>query len=465
MLGGNDTVQAGEGDDIVHGDEGNDTLYGQNGNDTLIGGAGDDYMTGDAGADTFVFNLGDGRDTIDDSEWVMGNIDKIVFGEGIQASDVVMERNGNDLVVKYSENDSFTVHDAYRENNGTGRYFVEQVEFSDGTVWDTEEIANRANIQVGTEGDDVQTGYYEAVGYHQGETYHMLGGNDTVTAGEGDDTVYGDEGDDVLYGQNGNDTVYGGEGYDTLHGENGNDTLIGGAGNDTLAGGNGEDIYRIGAEDGDDVINNYDTTGSRLNDKIVYGEGVLVDDISITRSGNDLLISNAKTQQTTVIAGAYSHEYNQLYNLEFYDEDTAVIDYSTTSLNITYAVKEEIVETETEEVIENEVLVVEPVETESPEELIEEASGDELTEEVLAEELAMEEIPEIVEPAEAVTETQEAVSDVADDSAVIVTDEDITKMTGLVVQEMAGADADGIPQIVNPDANVIAESDSLLWVE
>ena len=100
-----------------------------------------------------------------------------------------------------------------------------------------------------------------------------------------------------------------------------------------------------------------------------------------------------------------------------------------------------------------------------PEELTEEASGDELTEEVLAEELAMEEIPEIVEPAEAVTETQEAVSDVADDSAVIVTDEDITKMTGLVVQEMAGADADGIPQIVNPDANVVAASDSLLWVE
>ena len=404
-------------------------------------------MVGGAGSDRFVFNLGDGTDTVYDHEWDMNNVDKIVFGEGISAEDVIMERNGNNLVVKYSENDSFTVLDAYRDNYGTGRYFVEQVEFADGTVWDTEEIANRANIQVGTEGDDVQTGYYEAVGYHQGETFHMLGGNDTVTAGEGNDTIHGDEGDD------------------SLHGENGNDTLIGGAGNDTQAGGNGEDIYRIGAEDGDDVINNYDTTGSRLNDKIVYGEGVLVDDISITRSGNDLLISNAKTQQTTVIAGAYSHEYNQLYNLEFYDEDTAVIDYSTTSLNITYAVKEDIAEPETEAVIESEVLVVEPVETESPEELTEESSGDELTEEVLAEELAMEEIPEIVESAEAVTETQEAVSDVADDSAVIVTDEDITKMTGLMVQEMAGADVDGIPQIVNPDANVVAESDSLLWVE
>ncbi|MBQ8247327.1 MAG: hypothetical protein IJZ42_09360 [Lachnospiraceae bacterium] len=415
MLGGNDTVSAGEGNDTIYGDEGDDTLYGHNGNDTLIGGTGNDYMTGDAGADSFVFNIGDGTDTVYDHEWDMGNVDKIVFGEGIQASDVVMERNGNDLVVKYSENDSFTVKHAYHDNYGTGRYFVEQVEFADGTVWDTEEIANRANIQVGTEGDDEQNGYYEAVGYHQGETYHMLAGNDTVSAGEGNDTVHGDEGNDTLYG------------------ENGNDTLIGGAGNDTLAGGNGEDMYVIGAEDGDDVINNYDTTGSRINDKIVYGEGVLVDDISITRSGNDLLISNAKTQQTTVIASAYSHEYNQLYNLEFYDEDTAVIDYSTTSLNITYAVKEEIEETETEE--------------------------------VLAEELAMEEIPEIVEPAEAVTETQEAVSDVADDSAVIVTDENITKMTGLVVQEMAGADADGIPQIVNPDANVVAESDSLLWVE
>ena len=401
----------------------------------MVGGTGNDHMTGDAGADTFVFNLGDGTDTVYDYEKAMGKVDRIVFGEGISAEDVTMERNSNNLVVKYSANDSFTILEAYRENNGTGRYFVEQVEFADGTVWDTEEIANRANIQVGTEGDDVQGSYGEAVGYHQGETFHMLGGNDTVYAGEGNDTIHGDEGDD------------------SLHGENGNDTLIGGAGNDTLTGGNGEDVYIIGAGDGDDVINNYDRTASRGNDKIVYGEGVLVDDISITRFGNDLLISNAKTQQTTVISGAYSSEYNQLYNLEFYDEDTAVIDYSTTSLNVTYAVKEEIAEKETEEVTENEVFVAEPVE-DAP-----------------AEDFAVEAIPEtetaevVTETAEVVTETQEAVSDVADDSAFIVTDEDIAKMTDLMVQEMAGADSDGIPQIVNPDANVVAESDSLLWVE
>ncbi len=246
-----------------------------------------------------------------------------------------------------------------------------------------------------------------------------MGGNDI--AGEGNDTVYGDEGNDTLYGQNGNDT------------------LIGGSGSDTLAGGNGEDVYRIGAEDGDDVINNYDTTASRRNDKIIYGEGVLVEDISITRSGNDLLISNAKTQQITVISGAYSHEYNQLYNLEFYDEDTAVIDYSTTSLNITYAVKEEKAETESVEVTETQEIVSDMT--------------DELTTSV------ENEASLYVQGEAAEMET------LSDDKAVIVSEEDITKMTGLMVQEMVGADVDGVPQTVNPATNVVAESDSLLWSE
>ncbi len=42
----------------------NDSLYGKAGNDTLIGGKGNDKLWGDAGADTFIYNLGDGYDTI-----------------------------------------------------------------------------------------------------------------------------------------------------------------------------------------------------------------------------------------------------------------------------------------------------------------------------------------------------------------------------------------------------------------
>ena len=61
---------------FVDGGSGNDTIIGSNawngdlrggiGNDTLHGGTGDDTLTGGAGADTFVFNNGDGHDTIMD---------------------------------------------------------------------------------------------------------------------------------------------------------------------------------------------------------------------------------------------------------------------------------------------------------------------------------------------------------------------------------------------------------------
>jgi RTX calcium-binding nonapeptide repeat (4 copies) len=43
---------------------GADVLSGGDGNDSLIGGAGNDLVTGGAGSDTFVFNFGDGADSI-----------------------------------------------------------------------------------------------------------------------------------------------------------------------------------------------------------------------------------------------------------------------------------------------------------------------------------------------------------------------------------------------------------------
>ena len=49
-LGGNDTLQGGEGSDI---------LYGQGGDDLLVGGEGNDLLYGGAGADTFAWELGD----------------------------------------------------------------------------------------------------------------------------------------------------------------------------------------------------------------------------------------------------------------------------------------------------------------------------------------------------------------------------------------------------------------------
>lgn len=74
---GNDTIFGGDDKDTIDGDAGNDELWGgagndsvvgDAGNDTIDGGAGNDVLDGDAGADTFVFEAGDGADTISDFE-------------------------------------------------------------------------------------------------------------------------------------------------------------------------------------------------------------------------------------------------------------------------------------------------------------------------------------------------------------------------------------------------------------
>jgi len=70
---GADVISGGEYRDVILGNKGNDQLSGSAGhdilmggknNDRLSGGTGNDRLDGGGGADTFIFNRGDGYDTI-----------------------------------------------------------------------------------------------------------------------------------------------------------------------------------------------------------------------------------------------------------------------------------------------------------------------------------------------------------------------------------------------------------------
>ena len=63
---GNDVQFGGRGADTIDGGSGDDIIFGGNGDDVIRGGAGDDLIFGGAGQDTFVFETGDGRDTVMD---------------------------------------------------------------------------------------------------------------------------------------------------------------------------------------------------------------------------------------------------------------------------------------------------------------------------------------------------------------------------------------------------------------
>jgi Ca2+-binding RTX toxin-like protein len=64
---GNDKLKGNNGNDILDGGAGNDNLYGGNGDEIIYGGTGDDWLQGDANNDIYIFQLGDGQDTISDS--------------------------------------------------------------------------------------------------------------------------------------------------------------------------------------------------------------------------------------------------------------------------------------------------------------------------------------------------------------------------------------------------------------
>ncbi|MCP3928904.1 MAG: hypothetical protein GY705_07375, partial [Bacteroidetes bacterium] len=85
--GNNDYLSGDSGDDILSGDSGDDNLNGGNGNDILAGGTGDDTLAGQSGNDVYLFNRGDGNDSIE-TYWNDQDSDTLSFGAGIDADDV-----------------------------------------------------------------------------------------------------------------------------------------------------------------------------------------------------------------------------------------------------------------------------------------------------------------------------------------------------------------------------------------
>jgi hypothetical protein len=171
MVGGagNDNFAGGAGFDFIDGGAGSDYLFGQDGNDILRGGLGTDFLFGGLGNDTYVFNRGDGADTVLDDftvttpgyshdvwrdedgdgtnelhhDWVPettdhpnAGTDTLLFGPGIAQSDITLIGSGNDLIV-YVKSDvpwSDTIKLQHWFDDPKDR--VEKFAFADGTTLD-----------------------------------------------------------------------------------------------------------------------------------------------------------------------------------------------------------------------------------------------------------------------------------------------------------------------------------------
>jgi Ca2+-binding RTX toxin-like protein len=238
---GNDTLVGGAGNDLVNGDPGNDALFGGTGDDTFVWNPGDgsDTIEGQAGTDTLVFNGAN----IDERFDISADGGRVRLTRDIGT--VTMDVNGTELIdlAARAGADTVTVHDL----TGTG---VTDVAVDLGAA---DGGADTVTVQ-GNDGNDVASVTGDADGVMVAGFFTQVTGaeaaNDRlrVSAGAGDDVIDaggvaagaiklvldGEDGDDVLTGGDGDDTLIGGDGDDILSGGPGQDVLDGGTGNNVL---------------------------------------------------------------------------------------------------------------------------------------------------------------------------------------------------------------------------------------
>lgn len=296
---GNDKLTAGQGNDVLDGGEGDDWLDGGAGRDVLSGGRGNDTLFGGDGEDVYLFGRGDGHDEIYGATDDVDPNDTIRFNANVSPSNVTVGRDGlltvsNDglnIITDYTRTglsltvsgggDSITVREQFASNFSTSgslqSYVVGTVEFSDGTKWTSQELAQR--FMQSTSGNDLIEGDFR---------------NNVLLGGAGDDRILGLGGDDYLDGGVDNDDLYGGEGSDT---------------------------YFFGLGSGQDrIIESIGSSKTYSFDTLRFGTGINVSNLILTRDARNpyewnsareagsLLIQIAGTSDSIRIFGQYAME-------------------------------------------------------------------------------------------------------------------------------------------------------------
>ncbi len=315
---GNDYLIGGALSDTLDGGAGNDTLLGSVGDDTLIGGGGDDTLGGHFGNDTYVFAKGAGVDFLYDWDTTPGNNDVLLFLDVMSTElTVIKPENSLNLFINYGTADQITVFN-YFKDSAPGQK-IEQVQFSDGVVWDEAAIMSHLMIMGSESGHDVITGFSgwtnRIYGFGGDDS---LSGNDLadlIDGGSGNDTLRGYAGADTLLGGAGNDTLYGDAGDDILKGESGDDVLWAGTGNDHLDGGLGNDsllgnessnVYQFAKGDGIDAIYEYDVAAgfgdptAVVSDVVEFSDVKLSELTAVERRSASLILKYGATDELTI---------------------------------------------------------------------------------------------------------------------------------------------------------------------
>jgi Ca2+-binding RTX toxin-like protein len=273
--GGNDTISAvglaaqtigltldgGAGNDRIDGGQGAETSIGGDGNDRIDGNRGNDAAFMGAGDDTFVWDPGDGSDTVEGQ----AGADTMQFNGANAAEHVDLSANGpslrffRDIATIMMDTagveqvnfkalggaDAIVVHDLSGTDVKKVNLDLGMDGAADSVTVDGTNAADNITVGGGAGGVAV-AGRPAAVSITGAEPANdslevdARGGDDIVTAsalaatsvkltergGDGNDVLTGSAGDDALFGEAGDDLLVGGPGNDLLDGGPGNNVLI-----------------------------------------------------------------------------------------------------------------------------------------------------------------------------------------------------------------------------------------------
>lgn len=252
---------------------------------------------------------------------------------GLLPNDVVVTRDNNNLYIKIvGTTDQLTLANWFSSD----AYKVEQVIFTDGTVWDVATLIAQTNI--GTSGNDYIAGTTGADLLMAGlgnDTYIVNHVDDIITENlnEGTDSVQasvsytlasnvenltltgtaaingtGNELNNSLTGNAANNILSGGAGNDSLNGNAGADTLIGGLGNDIYYVDNIGDVVTENLNEGTDIV--YSSISYTLSTDVenLYLTGT----VAVSATGNTLnnvLYGHANAAVNTLTGGLGNDVY------------------------------------------------------------------------------------------------------------------------------------------------------------
>ncbi|HKP24945.1 MAG TPA: hypothetical protein VJV39_13855 [Dongiaceae bacterium] len=278
---GGDALLGGNGNDALAGGAGDDELFGNNGDDTVTGGTGNDIAGLGAGNDLFIWNVGDGNDTVDGGI----DFDTLRLLGSIAGDAVAISANGSQTVLTAPGGATLNLNAEHIDIRALAG--ADTIDIGDITTTNTENVTvdlaatlggKAADTKVdtvavsGTNGVDtmvvestkdgrviVHGPTFDVSIAHAGKTDQLvinaLGGADLIdasdlAAGKIALAINGGAGADTLAGSAGNDTIVGGDGNDTVIGAAGNDTFIWNPGDDkdVIDGDAGLDTLRVNGD-------------------------------------------------------------------------------------------------------------------------------------------------------------------------------------------------------------------------